>query len=272
MNIVSENMTNVSAWLSANKELRMDANNELFNKDRRQFHLDRYYFAQPFCEDKFVLDGACGTGYGTAILGEKARHAIGIDISADAVDYANSTYGTKNVRFQQSTVEYTPFEDATFDVVVSFETVEHTLCPISHIMEIARLLETYNGKAILSVPNNWGLTDHHFFDFNYSFLKEIVDQFFGEIKYFYQIPKNKNTNIQHIGALSDIDEKDAQCIIAVCRDVKKQNISQGRLSHVMTEIYKNAFHRHNEYRTLLYRYKTPLIKRFINKLKNQLIN
>ncbi|MBS4052346.1 MAG: class I SAM-dependent methyltransferase [Methylomonas sp.] len=271
MKISSENTKNNDAWLLENRNLRMDANNEIFNQERRQFHLDRYVFAQPFCEDKFVLDGACGTGYGTAILGEKARHAIGIDISADAINYADSNYGASNINFQQSTVEYTPFEDEAFDVIVSFETVEHTLCPVSHIMEIARLLKPENGKAIVSIPNEWGLTEHHFFDFNYLLLKEIVDQFFGEIIYYYQIPKNKNSKIQHIGALSNIDKKDAQCIIAVCSGVKKHNIYHDRLSHIMAEIYKNAFTRHNEYRTLLYRQNTPMIRRFINKLKS-LIN
>ncbi|MCK9606068.1 MAG: class I SAM-dependent methyltransferase [Methylomonas sp.] len=245
----------------------MDANNDMFNPERRQFHLDRYFFAQPFCEDKLVLDGACGTGYGTAILGEKAKQAIGIDISPDTIDYATNTYGAQNIHFQRSTVEYTAFEDAAFDVIVSFETVEHTLCPISHMMEISRLLKPNNGKAILSVPNNWGLTDHHFFDFNYSLFKELLDQFFDEVEYLYQIPRDKNTNIQHIGALSDIGEKNAQCIIAVCSNVIKQDVSQDRLSYVMTEIYKNAFIRHNEYRTLLYRQNTPLITRIINKLK-----
>lgn len=73
--------------------------------------------------------------------------------------------------------------------------------------------------------------------------------------------------MQHIGVWSGIDGNDAQCIIAVCGNVKKHEIAEDRLLHVMTEMYKNAFLRHNEYRALLYRQNTSLIKRIFNKLK-----
>jgi protein-L-isoaspartate O-methyltransferase len=66
----------------------MDANHPMFPPERRQFHLDRYAFAQDYCAGKTVLDGACGTGYGSALLGERAARVVGIDRSQKSVSYA----------------------------------------------------------------------------------------------------------------------------------------------------------------------------------------
>ena len=51
-------------------------------------HRARYLFAQRFSAGKTVLDVACGAGYGTALLGEKAAAVFGVDLSAEAVSHA----------------------------------------------------------------------------------------------------------------------------------------------------------------------------------------
>ena len=252
-------------WLQENQTLRMDANSELFPADRRSFHTDRYHFAAAYCHGKRVLDGACGTGYGSSILGEVAREVAGIDCADDAVAYASSTYGAPHVAFQRSFVELTPFEDASFDVVVSFETVEHTLCPEAHMREIVRLLEPTAGRAILSVPNSWGLTDHHFFDFDLPQFEQLVGRFFGQAEFHSQTPADSAT-LPGIGPL--VPGQPAQCLIAVCSAPRKELQVENRLGAVMDEVYRNAFLRHNEYRTLAYRQNTNLPKRVINKLRS----
>lgn len=253
-------------WLMQNKELRMDANVDLFAEERRNFHLARYEFAQSFCVAKKVLDGACGTGYGSDILGTVAGEIIGIDCSADAIAYANATYGKKHVNFQKSYVESTPFPSDSFDVVVSFETVEHTLCPKSHIMEIVRLVEPTAGKAILSVPNAWGYTDHHFLDFDMTSFKKLITPYFGEIVFYYQNPAS-HPQAPGIGELMTTTAQDAQCILAVCSSPQKQQVKTDRYASIMDEVYRVAFDRHHEYLALAYRQNTSLVRRVINKLR-----
>jgi 2-polyprenyl-3-methyl-5-hydroxy-6-metoxy-1,4-benzoquinol methylase len=255
-----------NVWLSNNESLRMDANSDLFNADRRLFHLDRYEFAKSYCSGKRVLDGACGTGYGSAILSGVAREVIGIDCSIDAILYASEKYANDVVSFQRSFVEMSPFSDASFDVVTSFETVEHTLCPQAHMSEIVRLLSQKTGCAIVSAPNDWGLTDHHFFDFNATMLKELVDQFFSRVSFFYQNPRNSQ-RMPGIGPLQSEDPADAQCIIAVCEAPKKDNLATNRCEMVMDEIYNNVFSRHQEFLTLSYRQNTSFLKRAMDKLR-----
>lgn len=254
-------------WLGKNRELRMDANVDLFSEERRQFHLARYAFARTWCNDKKVLDGACGTGYGSDILGTVAREVIGIDCSADAIAYASATYGKTHVHFQKSFVESTPFPADSFDVVVSFETVEHTLCPESHMMEVVRLLDPSAGTAILSVPNAWGYTDHHFLDFEMESFHKLITPYFGEISFYYQNP-DSHSQAPGIGKLKGSTAQDAQCILAVCSKPQKQQVKDDRNEFIMDEVYRIAFGRHHEYLALAYRQNTSLVRRALNKLQS----
>ena len=263
-------MTNNSQplqWLQQNQELRMDANVDLFPEERRRFHLARYEFARSWCKGKKVLDGACGTGYGTDILGSVAREVKGIDCSSDAIAYASATYGKAEVSFQKSFVESTPVPADSFDVVVSFETVEHTLCPESHMMEIVRLVEPTSGQAILSVPNAWGLTDHHFLDFDMSSMRNLIAPYFDDIVFYYQNP-DSHPRLPGIGPLKSSTAQDAQCILAICSKPQKNKVTEDRNGFIMDEVYRVAFGRHHEYLTLAYRQKTSLARRVLNKLRS----
>ena len=229
-------------WLENNKNLRMDANNDYFDKARGKFHRDRYEFAQKYCENKMVLDGACGTGYGSNILSEVAHGVIGIDNSPDTIEYAHKVYGNEKTKFENSFVEITPYANDFFDIIVSFETVEHTLCPKSHLNEIVRLLKN-NGLALLSVPNKWGLTDYHFWDFDYLSFKNLCETYFSKVEYYY----NNSDKYKEFEGIGEYDEKiPCECIIAICSQPKKYSFEENSYSTVMSEIYQGVFKRHQE--------------------------
>lgn len=255
-------------WLRANRSLRMDANDAMFPEERRQFHRARYEFALEHCRDKRVLDGACGTGYGSALIGSVAESVVGIDCAQDAIAYAAATYAAPNVAFRTSFVESTPFPDGVFDVVLSFETVEHTLCPRAHLMEIARLLDP-SGVAIVSVPNAWGLTDHHFVDFNLDLLQDVAGTYFAEMSFYHQNPAS-HTRFPGIAPLASALPQNAQCIIGVLEAPEKEHIRRKRDEAVMSEIYDLAFRRHADYLTLAYRARTGPVRRLQNKLRTLL--
>jgi SAM-dependent methyltransferase len=263
-----QNTFNAVEWLRANRSLRMDANDAMFPEERRQFHLARYEFALGHCRAKHVLDGACGTGYGSSLIGSVAESVVGIDCAPDAIAYAVANYASPNVSFRTSFVESTPFPDNAFDVVLSFETVEHTLCPRAHLMEIARLL-TPSGVAIVSVPNAWGLTDHHFVDFNLDLLEGVAQPYFGEMSFYYQNPVS-HPRFPGIAPLGSPLPQNAQCIIGVLEAPEKDHIHRNRDEAVMSEIYELAFRRHADYLTLAYRTKTGPVRRLQNKLRTML--
>src|SRR5205823_2374054 len=82
-------------------------------------HLKRYEFARPLCVGKRVLDAACGVGYGSFALAESAAGVVGADIDPEAIAYAREHYARDNVEFAVADLLEPPFDDASFDVVVS---------------------------------------------------------------------------------------------------------------------------------------------------------
>ncbi|HXE12403.1 MAG TPA: glycosyltransferase [Bryobacteraceae bacterium] len=116
----------------------------------RQEHLHRYFFALQFCEDKDVLDVASGEGYGAALMSQIARSVTGIDISQEAVAHAARNYSVP--RYIVSLAESLPLSDASVDIVVSFETIEHLTDHSAFLREIKRVLKP-NGILVMSSPD-----------------------------------------------------------------------------------------------------------------------
>ena len=117
-------------------------------------HMDRYKFAADFTRHKDILDVACGTGYGINHLVEKeTQSAIGVDSSKDAIGYAGDWFGnSRRVSFLCADGVRLPFVDNCFDVVVSFETLEHIRAYRKFLAECKRVLKN-DGILICSTPN-----------------------------------------------------------------------------------------------------------------------
>jgi SAM-dependent methyltransferase len=114
-------------------------------------HLKRYAFALRRCEGRDVLDLGCGVGYGSAFLAGAARRVVGGDIDAETVAYAQRRYAKPNVEFCVLDATSLPFEDDAFDVVCSFETIEHVDDPAALVCEAARVLRP-DGAFLVSTP------------------------------------------------------------------------------------------------------------------------
>lgn len=126
-------------------------------------HWHRYHFAANLVRDAEVLDVACGAGYGSALLARYAKRVVGVDISSDTIGHARSTYATlSNVDFQQADCTALPFADASFDAVVSFETIEHIEGQEKFLDEVARVLRP-DGLFVLSSPNRLEYSDRRNF-------------------------------------------------------------------------------------------------------------
>jgi GT2 family glycosyltransferase/ubiquinone/menaquinone biosynthesis C-methylase UbiE len=119
----------------------------------RYEHFHRYAACSNIVSGKKVLDIACGEGYGSALLAQHALSVFGVDISDAAVAHARASYETKinNVQFKQGSADAIPFPDASFEVVISFETLEHLSTQEEMLDEIKRVLIP-NGVLIISTP------------------------------------------------------------------------------------------------------------------------
>jgi SAM-dependent methyltransferase len=114
-------------------------------------HVARYFFAVPFVEDKRVLDIACGTGYGIAVLRSKAACVTGVDIDHETANSAKDECGD-NAAVLLGSGLILPLADEAFDVITSFETLEHIHDRGQFLSELKRVLRM-GGTLVLSTPN-----------------------------------------------------------------------------------------------------------------------
>lgn len=114
-------------------------------------HTARYLFAQPFVEKKRILDIACGTGYGLAILKRSATLVAGVDVDITAARVAKGECDERTTVVLGDGCQI-PFADNSFDVVTSFETLEHLQERSRFLAELRRVM-CGGGTLILSTPN-----------------------------------------------------------------------------------------------------------------------
>jgi|GEM_PF-1559981 len=116
-------------------------------------HLHRYRFVKEFVKGKKVLDLGCGEGYGCFMLSDDADSVTGIDIAGEAIRHASVKYQRGNLKFVQGSMADIPIEgEYLFDIVISFEALEHIAEQDDLLREVKRLLKK-DGIFIVSTPN-----------------------------------------------------------------------------------------------------------------------
>ncbi len=115
-------------------------------------HLHRYALAMTLCEGKKVLDIACGEGYGSNLMSKKAASVSGVDIDEETVALAKAKYVANNLEYKVGRADKIPYEAASFDVVISFETLEHHDKHNEMMEEIKRVLKP-GGICVISTPD-----------------------------------------------------------------------------------------------------------------------
>jgi ubiquinone/menaquinone biosynthesis C-methylase UbiE len=215
-------------WLYQNRLERMDAMLSIFDEKRRQFHLDRYRFATERVRGKHVLDCACGTGYGVRMLREigGAASVIGVDIDYNATAYALKKHHAQATSFICSSGDALPLSDASVDIVVSFETIEHVSDDVALVEEFYRVLSA-EGILIVSTPNQWPLATapYHAREYDRSSFLRVLEPKFDCIELYNQ---NSGCDTAHnrgqprgIVVTTTDNEQRAECYIAICRRRKK---------------------------------------------------
>ena len=127
-----------------------------------------------------ILDIACGSAKGPEILAEVANNVIGADINNILIEELREENTNSKVSFQQANVEDCPFDAAQFDIVTSFETIEH-VDHTKYLNEICRILKPH-GKLIMSSPQNScghiPMNPQHLVEYSYEELISLVSEKF----------------------------------------------------------------------------------------------
>ena len=115
-------------------------------------HAARYEFVREGVRGKVVLDAGCGEGYGAHYLAQHAKRMVGVDVSGEAVGHAQARYRRPNLHYAEMDCAWPSFADASFDVVCSFEVIEHLSDMGQFVREVRRILKP-GGVFYVSTPN-----------------------------------------------------------------------------------------------------------------------
>jgi len=155
------------------------------------FHVVTYDYVQDLVRGREVLDFGCGSGYGTERIANCCKRIIGIDISADAIDYARGKFQADNLQFATiAPVEEQPlpFADQSFDVVLSFQVIEHVPDVGRYLSEIGRVLRP-GGIFVVATPDRssrllpmqkpWNM--FHLHEYSDAELKDVLSARFARV-------------------------------------------------------------------------------------------
>jgi ubiquinone/menaquinone biosynthesis C-methylase UbiE len=128
---------------------------------------DAFTKMEEYILNKEVLDIGCGLGGRTvyyATIG--AKMVTGLDINThwikEAIKFARYKK-VKNVVFVNHEAEELPFDDCSFDMITSYDSMEHVENPKKVLSESARVLKK-GGRMFIVVPPIYDLMGHHLND------------------------------------------------------------------------------------------------------------
>jgi SAM-dependent methyltransferase len=109
-------------------------------------HLAVYEWVAERCAGLHVVDMACGEGYGSAVLGHRAREVTGVDANPEALEHARLKYSRPGLRFVRDLIER---HEEPCDAVAFLQTVEH----VQHPAELLRRFKQMADTVFVSTPN-----------------------------------------------------------------------------------------------------------------------
>lgn len=234
-------------------------------------HLHRYAIASEYVKDKVVLDIACGEGYGSNLMSERASFVYSVDIDDETIKAAKLKYVKKNIEFITGSASSIPFKDNSINVVVSFETIEHHDEHNEMLEEIKRVLKP-DGLLIISSPDKLFYSDKR--NFNNKFhlkelykeeFRDLIEFFFSNVQLITQKYFNSNSILQDekeqdeiklfSGSYSEIhtNEIDPLYLVIIASDIgfvqQKASIFNGSsITNMHIENRINYIYRSSSYR------------------------
>lgn len=129
---------------------------QMASKEQIERLYHRYKFASKFCEDKDVLEVACGAGQGLGYLGNFARTVVGGDVDENNLRFAISLYKKRqNIEVWTLDAHKLPFGDKSFDVVILYEAIYYLIQPEEFLKQSYRVLRDDGVLLVCSVNKEW---------------------------------------------------------------------------------------------------------------------
>ena len=175
----------------------------------------RHEVAYRWCADKYagqdVLEAGCGEGYGADLIAATARRVVAVDYDAATVAHVGARY--PRVQVVAANLAAIPMPDASVDVVVNFQVIEHLWDQPQFITECLRLLRP-GGLLLMSTPNRITFTPgsdtpvnpFHTRELNAAELRELLEDGGFEVDGMYGVfhgPRLTEMDARHGGSIID---------------------------------------------------------------------
>jgi len=150
---------------STKRELMLKSSNAKYASEI-DYPWDNYFNIDisPYLNNKIVLDLGCFNGGRGVAWFERYKFdkLFGIDIDQAFIDSAIQFASIKgiNAEYKVARGEWLPFEDATFDAILSFDVLEHVQNVQSTLNECWRVLKP-NAKLFVVFPSYFHPLEHH---------------------------------------------------------------------------------------------------------------
>jgi ubiquinone/menaquinone biosynthesis C-methylase UbiE len=167
-------------------------------------HLASYEFALTHLKPQDrVLDVGCGTGYGSSLLAGSCAEVVGIDYSADAIEYALKQYSSPKCSFICGDAAKTDLAENSFDAVCSVQVIEHMQDQEGFVKEVKRVL-TPGGVFVAATPNTLTYSpgaevgfDFHYKEYEPAELVEFLAGFFPTVELYGLFAKSILARLMH---------------------------------------------------------------------------
>lgn len=172
------------------------------NPNTDKEHNARYTWIQEFVSNKRVLDIACGSGRGSFLLAEKgkAKSVIGCDLDSKTIKYASIRNKHPKVNFIVANAE-TYSDNMQYDIITSFETIEHFQNVEIFLLNIKKLLAK-DGCFFVSTPissvgiNTQPYNKFHNTEWGFRTFQELITKHFKIDEIFVQLYPYKFSKIE----------------------------------------------------------------------------
>jgi 2-polyprenyl-3-methyl-5-hydroxy-6-metoxy-1,4-benzoquinol methylase len=140
---------------------------------------------------KSVLDWGCNDGYGLQIMRKVARDIAGLDSAVHCIAAAHNRIPDLRDRIRFYDGVTVPFLSCRFDVITSFQVIEHVQNYDEYFRHISSVLDS-RGILIITTPNRTLRLDpkmkpwnpFHVTEFSGAQLKALLERFFEEVQVF----------------------------------------------------------------------------------------
>ncbi|MGB3696674.1 MAG: class I SAM-dependent methyltransferase [Gordonia sp. (in: high G+C Gram-positive bacteria)] len=171
-------------------------------------HEVAYEFVLDRCADLDVLEAGSGEGYGASMLATRARSVTCVDYDEQAVEHTRRRYPELIVH--RGNLIDLPLADASVDVVVNFQVIEHLWDQSAFVAECHRVLRP-GGVLLMSTPNritfspgrDTPLNPFHTRELHAAELTELLEQVPGSAGFTVE----QMLGVYHGAALQALDDK-----------------------------------------------------------------